>query len=179
MAPRSAAVSSPTTPRTPRRSKAARPPTSSRSSASAAAPRWCTGTIWWWDGADATRSLALQPLSLLDRVVTEADAMDGPTEERPRLDATKLQALLDSVDRLTSTLSMDNLLEHILAIGQGLTSSQAGSVILHDEKRDDLYFAAATGPTADDVKSLRIPVGKGKAGTVFTRRLSIIENDIK
>ena len=90
----------------------------------------------------------------------------------PQLDAAKLQALLDAVDRLTSSLALDEVLGHLLAIGQQLTSSQAGSVILHDAKQNDLYFAAATGPTAGDVKNIRIPVGKGKAGTVFARRLS-------
>src|SRR5262245_22156173 len=42
------------TPRTPAGSKAAPRPTFSRSSASAAAPRWCTGTTWWWDKPDRT-----------------------------------------------------------------------------------------------------------------------------
>ena len=105
--------------------------------------------------------------------------MDDETNGRPQLDAAQLQALLDAVDRLTSARSLDDVLGHILAIGQQLTASQAGSVILHDPKKDELYFAAATGPTAGEVKDLRIPVGKGKAGMVFARRLSIIENDLQ
>jgi class 3 adenylate cyclase len=106
------------------------------------------------------------------------NAMDDKTDRRPQLDAAQLQALLDAVDRLTSALSLDEVLGHILAIGQELTASQAGSVILHDPKKDELFFAAATGPTAGEVKDLRIPAGKGKAGTVFARRLSIVENDL-
>jgi adenylate cyclase len=105
--------------------------------------------------------------------------MDDQTNGRPQLDAVQLQSLLDAVDRLTSALSLDEVLVHILAIGQELTGSQAGSVILHDPKRNELFFAAATGPTAGEVKDLRIPVGKGKAGSVFARRLSIVENDIQ
>ena len=105
--------------------------------------------------------------------------MDDATDPRPQLDVAKLQALLDAVDRLASALSLDDVLGHILAIGQEVTGSQAGSVILHDPRKDELYFAAATGPTAGEVKDLRIPVGKGKAGTVFARRLSIVENDLK
>jgi adenylate cyclase len=105
--------------------------------------------------------------------------MTDPTSATTQLDASKLQALLDAVDKLTSALSLEDVLGHILAIGQELTGSRAGSVILHDPGEDELYFAAATGPTADEVKDLRIPVGKGKAGMVFTRRLSIVENDLK
>lgn len=100
-------------------------------------------------------------------------------ESQSHLEAPQLLALLNAVDRLTSTQSLDEVLEHILAIGQELTASQAGSVILHDTKRDDLYFAAATGPTAAEAKKIRIPAGKGKAGTVFSSRLSLVENDLK
>jgi class 3 adenylate cyclase len=104
----------------------------------------------------------------------------APQPDAPsKLDAAKLQALLDGVDRLTSSLTLDDVLGHLLAIGQKLTSSQAGSVILYDGERKDLYFAAATGPTAETVKNIRIPPGTGKAGTVYTSRLSLVENDLK
>src|SRR5262245_36478281 len=52
MGPRSAAASSPTTPRMPSRSRAAPRPLSSRSSAFPVAPRWCTATTWWWGRPD-------------------------------------------------------------------------------------------------------------------------------
>ena len=105
--------------------------------------------------------------------------MNDQGTSKPQLSAEKLQALLDAVDRLTSSLALEDVLRHLLAIGQDLTLSRAGSVILHDAKRNDLYFAAATGPTADGVKNIRIPVGTGKAGTVFASRLSLVENDIR
>jgi class 3 adenylate cyclase len=104
---------------------------------------------------------------------------DLPADGKPQLDASKLQALLDGVDQLTSSLALDDVLRHLLAIGQKLTLSQAGSVILYDAKQNDLYFAAATGPTAESVKQLRIPASGSKAATVFTSRLSLVENDIK
>jgi adenylate cyclase len=99
--------------------------------------------------------------------------------ERPTLGADKLQILLDAADRLISTLSLDAVLAHILDIGGELTNSEAGSVILYDTEQENLYFAAATGPTADEVKSIRIPVGKGKAGMVFETGQSIVENVLK
>jgi hypothetical protein len=75
----------------------------------------------------------------------------------------KLAALLEAAERLTSTLSRNDILGHILTIGGQLTSSEAGSVLLHGPDRNDLYFAAATGPSAEAVRTIRIPVGKGKA----------------
>jgi adenylate cyclase len=92
------------------------------------------------------------------------------------LDPGKLRTLLEAAEQLTSTLSRDDLLAHILAIGGELTSSQAGSVILHDPDQNDLYFAAATGPSADQVRTLRIPIGKGKAGMVFETGEPLVEN---
>jgi GAF domain-containing protein len=92
------------------------------------------------------------------------------------LDAQKLRALLEAAERLTSTLSRDDVLNHILTIGGELTASQAGSVILHDPDQNNLYFAAATGPSANEVRALRIPIGKGKAGMVFETGEPLVEN---
>jgi len=91
----------------------------------------------------------------------------------------KLQLLLDSANDLASTLTLSEVLDHILRIGCELTESEAGSVILHDPVRDDLYFAAATGPAAAQVRSLRIPRDMGKAGSVFATGKPLIENQIK
>ncbi len=101
------------------------------------------------------------------------------TTDRPTLPPAKLQALLDAADQLTSTLSLQDVLSHILATGGELTGSQAGSVILHDAEQNDLYFAAATGPSAQEVATIRIPIGKGKAGMVFETGEPIVENIVK
>lgn len=98
---------------------------------------------------------------------------------QPPLDQQKLRALLEAAERLTSTLSRDDVLNHILAIGGELTASEAGSVILYDPDQNNLYFAAATGPSAEQVRALRIPIGKGKAGMVFETGEPLIENTLK
>jgi adenylate cyclase len=105
--------------------------------------------------------------------------LQGATDPRVTLSPAKLQALLDSADTLASTLSLDSVLANILAIGGELTRSTAGSVILRDPQQNDLYFAAATGPAADEVRAIRIPIGKGKAGMVFETGEPIVENTIK
>ena len=97
-------------------------------------------------------------------------------EQPHRWDETQLLALLDAADQLNSTLSLDEVLRHILTIGGDLTASEAGSVILHDTEHNDLYFAAATGPSANTLPDIRIPVGKGKAGMVFATGESLVEN---
>ncbi len=104
--------------------------------------------------------------------------MSAPGQDNG-IDSQKLRRLLDSANDLASTLTLSEVLDHILRIGGELTESEAGSIILHDPVRDDLYFAAATGPASAQVRTLRIPRDKGKAGSVFATGQPLIENEIK
>lgn len=90
----------------------------------------------------------------------------------------QLRALVRSGNSLTSQLELKQVLHSMLEIACDLSRSMAGSVILHDDRYDDLYFAAAIGPAEDDLFSIRIPPEHGKAGKVFTTRKPIIENDL-
>src|SRR4051812_8906261 len=91
-----------------------------------------------------------------------------------------LLALLEAANQLNSFETLDRTLRQILDIAARLTESQAGSVILHDPARNDLYFAAAIGPVAGELANVRIPVGKerSKAGAVFETRQPIRENHV-
>ena len=90
----------------------------------------------------------------------------------------QLLSLLESSNRLSSKLGLEEVLRSVLDIACEITGSTAGSVILHDAKFDDLYFAAATGPVAEELPSIRIPPGQGTAGTVFLERKPRIVNNI-
>lgn len=90
-----------------------------------------------------------------------------------------LLALLDTAAQLNTVETLDEVLVNILALAGSLSRSLAGSVILHDEERNDLYFAAATGPAADALHGIRIPIGKGKAGEVFASGVPIVEDHLQ
>lgn len=90
-----------------------------------------------------------------------------------------LLALLDTAGELNAVETLQEALTNILRLAGRLSESSAGSVILHDQERNDLYFAAATGPAAKTLPDIRIPVGKGKAGEVFASGEPIIENSIQ
>lgn len=94
------------------------------------------------------------------------------------LDREDLLALLDTASQLNSVETLEEVLTNILKLAGSLSRSSAGSVILHDQERNDLYFAAATGPASDSLKGIRIPVGKGKAGQVFATGEPIVENTL-
>ena len=90
-----------------------------------------------------------------------------------------LLALLEGADSLNQTIGLPEVLQRILRLAQGLTGSTAGSVILHDARRNDLYFAAATGPVESALPDIRIPVGQGYAGKVFATQEPIREDRLK
>ncbi len=95
------------------------------------------------------------------------------------LDERDLIALLEAANRLNQADTLEDVLGHFLELGESLTESEAGSVILHSQAHNDLYFAAATGPVKDELKGVRIPKGKGKAWTVFSTRAPLIDNKLE
>jgi class 3 adenylate cyclase len=106
------------------------------------------------------------------------EAIMSPTGEsllRPQ----DLLALLDASTQLNSFETLDRALRQMLAGAARLTGSESGSVILYDEPRNDFYFAAATGPFADQVRAIRIPMGKGSiAEDVFRKRQPVLQNHV-
>ena len=102
--------------------------------------------------------------------------MDVPPSES--LSRDDLLALLSASESLKEPRSLRDVLRRILELAGRLTDSAAGSVMLHDPERDDLYFAAATGPAAEQLEYVRVPVTKGKAGQVFRTGQPVVENTL-
>ncbi|MGQ0701702.1 MAG: GAF domain-containing protein [Gemmatimonadales bacterium] len=102
-----------------------------------------------------------------------------PTSPTSSLSKRELLALLDTANELTATDTLQQALVNILNLAGGLLQASAGSVILHDQQRNDLYFAAATGPVADTLRDRHIPIEKTKAGQVFATGAPIIENQLE
>jgi class 3 adenylate cyclase len=100
------------------------------------------------------------------------------TSTRTSLTRVDLLALLQASEELTRARSLHDVLTRILELAGKLINSQAGSVLLHDPKRNDLYFAAATGPAAATLATLRVPIDKSKAGKVLLSGEPIVEDNI-
>jgi class 3 adenylate cyclase len=90
----------------------------------------------------------------------------------------ELLALLEGADTLNETIGLPEVLHRILLLAQELTGAVAGSVILHDARKNDLYFAAATGPAETTLPSVRFAAGHGYAGKVFASGKPIRENEL-
>ncbi len=79
---------------------------------------------------------------------------------------------------INSSLELDQVLENIMTTSRSILKADACSLMLVDEKRDELVFEVAQGPAADKLKGgMRIGRGQGIAGHVYeTGEPLLIEN---
>ncbi len=81
----------------------------------------------------------------------------------------QLTALNEISQALNSTLDVQEILTLIADHSIQLLNVEATSVLLHDEERDNLRFAAASGLGAELVLGQRLAMGQGIAGWVAQR----------
>lgn len=96
------------------------------------------------------------------------------------------RALLASFVDLTNPTGPQEVLDAILDRACHLTDSQGGSLILFNEQRQTLYFAAATGPAGAELvhklghnSSEQVPIEHSIAGTVLKTLQPVVSNDMK
>lgn len=81
-----------------------------------------------------------------------------------------LLKLTEIGNELNSTLDLDALLKKIMNSAQEICEAEASSVLLLDEKSNELYFKVALGEKTSGLTNLRVPVGVGVAGWVAENR---------
>ncbi len=101
-------------------------------------------------------------LGCVTRDVTEWVRLQEETQRHNR----ELAALNEIGQIINSTLDLRETLTLITTQTNRLLGTQATLVLLYDEERDDLYFAAGSGPGADSLVGQRLPLGQGIAGWV-------------
>ena len=87
-------------------------------------------------------------------------------------------ALVEMARALTSTLSLDEVLNLILEKVSLLLQSQSWSLLLIDETTDELYFEIAVSPAAEALKGMRLKMGEGIAGWVAEHGDSLLVPDV-
>jgi signal transduction histidine kinase len=93
------------------------------------------------------------------------------------LEAKQLARLMEVSLTLNSTLNIDDLLQYIIKTAAELLDCEAASLLLYDEKRNRLFFAAATGSDPKKLASIPVPIDGSLAGTIFREGKSITLND--
>ncbi len=87
----------------------------------------------------------------------------APTLEECHHTIKQLAALFEATRLLNSTLDLAKLLETILKIAREETDADRGSVFLADAEHQQIWSIVATGVESQEI---RLPYGKGVAGTV-------------
>ena len=94
------------------------------------------------------------------------------------LEAKQLARLMEGSLTLNSTLNIDDLLTYIIKTAAELLGCEAASLLLYDEKRNRLFFAAATGSDPKKMAQIPVPIDGSLAGTIFREGKSITLNDV-
>jgi phosphoserine phosphatase len=109
---------------------------------------------------------------LLLRVGGVANVQDRLALRNLRGDQTRMWNVLLEFSRSTSrVLELDTILEELVRTAAAMTGSRRVSIMLPDEAGRFLRIARALGIDDETRQRVRVPVGKGVAGTVFSSRV--------
>ena len=99
------------------------------------------------------------------------------TQGRLRTTTRRLAILTDIVKAANSILEPRKIIELIMAKIQELIPSEAWSILMLDEEKQELTFELALGEKGKDVAAFRVKVGEGIAGWVAQTGQPTIVND--
>lgn len=89
----------------------------------------------------------------------------------------QLKRLVELSVTLNSTLDLDALLQLITATATELLDCEAASILLYDEKKQRLFFAAATGSDPAKLAEVPVPIETSLAGEIFRTNSPLLMND--
>ena len=89
-----------------------------------------------------------------------------------------LARLVEVSVTLSSTLDLRQLLTYIIGAAAELLNTEAASIMLYDEKLNELHFAAATGSDPHELAKIPVPLEGSIAGAIFRENKPMIINDV-
>jgi signal transduction histidine kinase len=107
------------------------------------------------------------------------DLLSSLPEEQSRLGFEKLARLVELSLALNSTLELEELLQTILTTAAELLECKDMSILLYDERRKELRFAAVTGPHGAELKKMPVPLKNSLAGTIFLDNEPLVINRVE
>jgi diguanylate cyclase (GGDEF)-like protein len=89
-----------------------------------------------------------------------------------------LRVFHDVARALTQTLELEEILRIIMDKMTGFFNPESWSMLMVDERTDELYYPFAASENDDSLKDLRIPMGEGIAGYVAASGTTLIVPDV-
>jgi len=126
-----------------------------------------------WRPADPTPEAVLAHLAGARRPPARGGGRTSP----PQTTARRLAILTDVVKTANSILEPRKVIELVVEKIRQLIPSEAWSLMMVDEDKQELVFEAALGAKARDVTALRLKIGEGVAGWVAQSGKPAIVND--
>jgi putative nucleotidyltransferase with HDIG domain len=102
--------------------------------------------------------------------------MDETSDLKRRL--LEHEVLLEMGVELASTLDMARVLSLALQKAEELCHAESSSIWELDDERKELFFRVVRGRGAEDIQSLRIPLGRGIVGSVALSGQAEIVNEV-
>lgn len=99
--------------------------------------------------------------------------------ELRQLDSEKLALVIQIGFIINSTVDLVDMLSLIMKYANIVTNAQASTLMLLDENTGELVFSVPTGPSAEDLKDIRIPKGEGVAGWVAEHQQHVLIEDAR
>ncbi len=90
----------------------------------------------------------------------------------------RLERMVTIGQMLNSTLDLSQLLETIIRTAAELVGSEAASILLVDERTGELFFAASTGSSREELRQIKVPIVGSIAGTVYKTEKPLIVADV-
>jgi diguanylate cyclase (GGDEF)-like protein len=90
----------------------------------------------------------------------------------------QLNTLIEMTSLINSTLDPSVLRKKAVEAVTRLLDAEAGSLLLIDQKTEDLFFEVAVGEKGGEVKSIRLKKGVGIAGWVAGHNKPVLINDV-
>ena len=105
--------------------------------------------------------------------------MDLTNTQPFSIEAKQLARLMEVSLTLNSTLNLDDLLQYIITSAVEVLNCEAASLLLYDEKRNRLFFAASTGSDTRKMAEMLVPIEGSLAGSIFKDGKPITLNDVR
>ncbi len=100
-----------------------------------------------------------------------------PDSPQQKIDT--LTRLIETGSQLNSTLPLETLLGNIMDVAAEITGSEAASVLLWDDNKQELQFAATTTDSPIDLIGKPVPVKGSIAGRIMREQRAVRVNDVK
>lgn len=91
----------------------------------------------------------------------------------------QLKTLMEMTALINSTLDTHEIRKRAIESATRLSDAEAGSLILIDKERGELFFEVAIGEKGDKLKEIRLKKGQGIAGWVAENEEPAIANDVQ